>query len=63
LIPAGTGADEYQVVQPSLPNATVMTPGDLFGDSIPEGAAEEELPANPAEWLASLGAQTDGDEG
>ena len=62
LIPAGTGADEYQVVQPILPNATVMTPGDLFGDSIPEGSSEDELPANPAEWLASLGAKSDGDE-
>ncbi|MBT8194466.1 MAG: DNA-directed RNA polymerase subunit beta' [Acidimicrobiia bacterium] len=64
LIPAGTGADEYQVVQPLLPNATVMTPGDLFGDSVPDGSGpEEELPANPAEWLASLGAQgTEGEE-
>ena len=61
LIPAGTGADEYQVVQPVLPNATVMTPGDLFGDGAPESSDGEELPANPAEWLASLGAQTEGD--
>ncbi|NNC93403.1 MAG: DNA-directed RNA polymerase subunit beta', partial [Acidimicrobiia bacterium] len=63
LIPAGTGADEYQVVQPLLPNATVMTPGDLFGDAAAEmGDGEEELPANPAEWLASLGATGDGDD-
>jgi hypothetical protein len=63
LIPAGTGADEYQVVQPLLPNATVMTPGDLFGDAAAEiGDGEEELPANPAEWLASLGARGDGDD-
>jgi len=61
LIPAGTGADEYQVVQPILPNATVMTPGDLFGDSAPDMDESDELPANPAEWLASLGAQGDGD--
>jgi hypothetical protein len=34
----------------------------LFGDAVPEGA-EEALPANPAEWLASLGAQeSDGEE-
>jgi hypothetical protein len=31
----------------------------LFGEGTPE-SAEEALPANPAEWLASLGAQ-DGD--
>ncbi len=63
LIPAGTGADEYQVVQPLLPNATVMTPGDLFGDGAGDlGEGEEELPANPAEWLASLGAKGDGDD-
>ncbi|NNF09715.1 MAG: DNA-directed RNA polymerase subunit beta' [Acidimicrobiia bacterium] len=63
LIPAGTGADEYQVVQPILPNATVMTPGDLFGETVPDGSGpQDELPANPAEWLASLGAQSDGDE-
>jgi hypothetical protein len=64
LIPAGTGADEYQVVQPILPNATVMTPGDLFGDTLSDmGDSSDELPANPAEWLASLGAQSDGEEG
>ena len=62
LIPAGTGADQYQVVQPSLPNATVMTPMDLFGEVGGDGAGGDELPADPAEWLASLGAkQSDGE--
>ncbi len=52
-----------EVGQPLLPNATVMTPGDLFGDSVSEvGAGEEELPVNPAEWLASLGAKGDGED-
>ena len=59
LIPAGTGADRYQAVQPSLPDATVVSALGLFGDSVPD-SEEEALPANPAEWLASLGAQ-DGD--
>ena len=59
LIPAGTGADMYQAVQPSLPDATVVSALGLFGESVPESEAEA-LPANPAEWLASLGAQ-DGD--
>jgi len=56
LIPAGTGADAYQAVQPSLPDATVVSALGLFGESVPE-SEEESLPANPAEWLASLGAQ------
>ena len=33
LIPAGTGADNYQVVQPSLPDATVVSALGLFGES------------------------------
>ena len=62
LIPAGTGSDAYQVIEPSLPEATVVSALGLFGEGAPEGT-EESLPANPAEWLASLGAQdgTDGD--
>jgi len=59
LIPAGTGADQYQVVQPSLPDATVVSALGLFGETDGEAVAEDALPANPAEWLASLGAQTD----
>ncbi len=58
LIPAGTGADAYQAVQPSLPDATVVSALGLFGEAPPGAETEEEvLPANPAEWLASLGAQ------
>ena len=66
LIPAGTGSDTYQVIEPMLPDATVVTALGLFGETPPE-AAEEALPANPAEWLASLGgaaepAEEDADE-
>ena len=57
LIPAGTGSDRYQSIQPMLPDATVVSALGLFGDVAVEGA-DEVLPANPAEWLASLGAQT-----
>ena len=60
LIPAGTGGNPYQAMQPMLPDATVVSALGLFGDAAPEAVTEELLPANPAEWLASLGAQSDG---
>ena len=55
LIPAGTGSDTYQVIEPMLPDAAVPTAASLFGDVDLE-AAEDALPQDPAEWLASLGA-------
>ncbi|NQV05197.1 hypothetical protein HQ535_01490, partial [bacterium] len=58
LIPAGTGADPYQAVQPVLPGASVVSALGLFGESAPE-SEEDALPANPAEWLASLGGTGD----
>ncbi|MBN2113428.1 MAG: hypothetical protein JW785_04800, partial [Acidimicrobiia bacterium] len=61
LIPAGTGADTYQVVQPLLPGATVVSAESLFGTPSPR-PDEEALPANPAEWLASLGARREAEE-
>ncbi len=63
LIPAGTGSDPYQAVQPSLPDATVVSALGLFGETAVERATAEEeaLPVNPAEWLASLGTTKDGD--
>jgi DNA-directed RNA polymerase subunit beta' len=58
LIPAGTGAASYQSLQPILPGASAISALGLFGDAGPE-REEESLPANPAEWLASLGKQED----
>ena len=55
LIPAGTGSVAYQQIEPSLPDAQVPTAAGLFGD-IEVEAATDALPADPAEWLASLGA-------
>jgi len=55
LIPAGTGSDVYQMIEPSLPDAQVPTAAGLFGEVEVE-AATDALPADPAEWLASLGA-------
>jgi DNA-directed RNA polymerase subunit beta' len=60
LIPAGTGSDAYQTIQPALPDATVVSALGLFGESPSD--AEEALPSNPAEWLASLGTQSDDEE-
>ena len=56
LIPAGTGADQYQALQPTLPDAAAVSALGIFGEGgVP--SEEELLPSNPAEWLASLGAQ------
>ncbi len=63
LIPAGTGATEYQVLQPSLPGATTVASLGILGDG--EGGpptADEGLPEDPAEWLASLGGSEGEDE-
>jgi len=54
LIPAGTGYKHYQNIEPIVPEATVMAALGLFGDEIPE-TGDDALPADPAEWLASLG--------
>jgi DNA-directed RNA polymerase subunit beta' len=56
LIPAGTGAESYQSLQPVLPDAAAISALGIFGEASPE-RQEEALPANPAEWLASLGKQ------
>ncbi|MDX1468726.1 MAG: DNA-directed RNA polymerase subunit beta' [Acidimicrobiia bacterium] len=58
LIPAGTGATQYQVLQPTLPGATTVASLGLLGDgSAP--SEDEGLPEDPAEWLASLGSDAD----
>ncbi|HUP15543.1 MAG TPA: DNA-directed RNA polymerase subunit beta' [Acidimicrobiia bacterium] len=51
LIPAGTGATDYQVLQPSLPGATTVA---SLGWEMP--AREEQwMPDDPAQWLRSVG--------
>ena len=52
--PSGTGSDYYQSIEPMLPDANVVSALGLFGEE-PVEAADEGLPADPAEWLASLG--------
>ena len=62
LIPAGTGAQQYQVLQPAMPGATtVASLGYLEGGLMAPGE-EEGLPEDPAEWLASLGGTLGGGE-
>jgi len=60
LIPAGTGSDVYQRIQPMLPDAQVPTAAALFGDVDIE-SSDDTLPADPAEWLASLGSSSSDD--
>ena len=61
LIPSGTGSDYYQGIEPMLPDANVVTALGLFGEE-PLESADEGLPADPAEWLASLGGTSDLEE-
>jgi DNA-directed RNA polymerase subunit beta' len=58
LIPSGTGSDYYQGIEPMLPDANVVSALGLFGED-PVESADEGLPADPAEWLASLGTTSD----
>ncbi len=55
LIPAGTGSELYQTIEPVLPDAAPMSALGLFGETVPSSSEEEALPSDPAEWLASLG--------
>jgi DNA-directed RNA polymerase subunit beta' len=54
LIPAGTGSTAYQGIEPMLPDAAIPTAAGLFGD-VEFDSADDALPQDPAEWLASLG--------
>jgi DNA-directed RNA polymerase subunit beta' len=63
LIPAGTGASQYQALQPSLPGATTVASLGILGEGDRSGSADDGLPEDPAEWLASLGgSETPDDE-
>ena len=64
LIPAGTGAQQYQVLEPSLPGATTVASLGFLGEGGPPSSEDDGLPDDPAEWLASLGSSTtdDGEE-
>ena len=60
LIPAGTGAKQYQGLEPSLPGATTVASLGFLGEG---GAPSEDegLPDDPAEWLAAIGGSVNPD--
>jgi DNA-directed RNA polymerase subunit beta' len=67
LIPAGTGAKQYQVLQPALPGATTVASLGFLDGGLSAPGEDDRLPDDPAEWLASLGGSlgrngSDGDE-
>ena len=45
-----------------LPDASVVSALGLFGEE-PLESSEESLPADPAEWLASLGGSSELEDG
>ncbi len=55
LIPAGTGAQRYQVLQPLLPGATTVASLGFLDGGLSAPGEDDGLPEDPAEWLASLG--------
>jgi DNA-directed RNA polymerase subunit beta' len=55
LIPAGTGARQYQVLQPALPGATTVASLGFLDGGLSAPGEDDGLPDDPAEWLASLG--------
>ena len=59
LIPAGTGSQTYQVIQPRLPDAPQVADLGFMSENTDEEGEEEALP-NPAQWLAMLGEDDEG---
>jgi DNA-directed RNA polymerase subunit beta' len=55
LIPAGTGAQQYQALQPALPGATTVASLGYLEGGLTAPGEDDGLPEDPAEWLASLG--------
>jgi len=55
LIPAGTGAQQYQALQPAMPGATTVASLGFLEGGLSAPGEDESLPEDPAEWLASLG--------
>ncbi len=60
LIPAGTGAQQYQMLQPALPGATTVASLGFLEGGLSAPGEDEGLPEDPAEWLASLGGNLGG---
>jgi len=63
LIPAGTGAQQYQALQPAMPGATTVASLGFLEGGLSAPGEDEGLPEDPAEWLASLGGSLGGGGG
>ena len=59
LIPAGTGSETYQSLQPNLPEAPQVADLGFMSENADLETTEEEGLPNPAQWLAQLGEQQD----
>jgi hypothetical protein len=55
LIPAGTGSETYQSIQPILPEAPQVADLGFMSENTGLGRTEDEGLPNPAQWLAMLG--------
>ncbi|MEX1288391.1 MAG: DNA-directed RNA polymerase subunit beta' [Acidimicrobiia bacterium] len=56
LIPAGTGHERYQAVEPEFPEMDAASALAFFGEDMDATMGDTSMPSDPAEWLASLGA-------
>ena len=63
LIPAGTGAETYQKLQPNLPEAPQVAELGFMSENRDADIPEEEGLPNPAQWLAMLGEDLEIDPG
>ena len=59
LIPAGTGSDAYQKLNPSLPGAPEVSELGFMEVSSENQDSEDDSLPNPAQWLAMLGDEGD----
>ncbi len=62
LIPAGTGHDRYQGVEPEFPEMDAASALAFFGEDAESALGDTSMPADPAEWLASIGASSSSDD-
>jgi len=62
LIPAGTGSETYQSIQPILPEAPQVADLGFMSENTGLETTEEQSLPNPAQWLAQLGEKQEDEE-